>query len=394
VRWTIPYRVAHDTRARNEGRIICVFCSRALKNSGRANPNCAYPTLDDGFFSRIDSEEKAYLLGWIASDGAIQPGTVSLYIHRHDEPTLYLLRDVICPELPVRSKKRNLVGFTISSQRIVRDLCRLLRIAPGKKDAVVAFPDLDDDRLRWAFLRGFFDGDGSVSTPRPKGRHHTLPYPRCDIASTSPRMLDTIQAFCGIPSARLRDRLEWWGNNALDFMSRLYDGASLYLSRKRDLYIDWSCWVPGLGGPPRQVSGLFRWVRTRPDAVAPFKARASDSGFDLTLIDRAHGHGPIQFYRTGVKIQPAFGWYFDLVPRSSIVRAGYALANSVGVIDRTYVGEILVPLVKIDREAPELALPARIVQIVPRPIVHVQWQEVDSLDATARGEGGFGHTGK
>jgi dUTP pyrophosphatase len=70
------------------------------------------------------------------------------------------------------------------------------------------------------------------------------------------------------------------------------------------------------------------------------------------------------------------------------------LANSVGVIDRTYTGNVLVPLRKVDLRMPDLELPARVVQIIPRPIVHVQWQQVDSFDETARGEGGFGSTGK
>ena len=99
-------------------------------------------------------------------------------------------------------------------------------------------------------------------------------------------------------------------------------------------------------------------------------------------------------YDTGIKVQPAFGWYFDLVPRSSISKTGYMLANSIGVIDRTYVGPVLVPLRKVDPHAPDLELPARLVQIIPRPIVHIQWEEVEALDETARGAGGFGSTGQ
>ena len=69
------------------------------------------------------------------------------------------------------------------------------------------------------------------------------------------------------------------------------------------------------------------------------------------------------------------------------------LANSVGVIDRAYTGEILVPLIKLDPNAPDLALPARIVQIIPRPIIAAEIVEVDDFDTTLRGDGGFGSTG-
>ena len=130
-----------------------------------------------------------------------------------------------------------------------------------------------------------------------------------------------------------------------------------------------------------------------PEAVPPRKQHASDSGFDLTLIAEGHRHSMVQFYRTGIKVQPAYGWYFDLVPRSSILKTGYMLANSIGVIDRTYVGEVLVPLIKVDPAAPILVLPARVVQMIPRPIVHVELHEVSSLDDSKRGSGGFGSTG-
>jgi deoxyuridine 5'-triphosphate nucleotidohydrolase len=388
--WPVEERLANETRARNGGKIVCLFCSRTLKSSGRANPNTRYRQLDDALFADVSTEEKAYLLGWIASDGSIMQGTIALYIHRKDAALLERLRDIACPELPLK-KLRELTGFTICSRSVVRDVCALLQIAPGKKDAVVRFPQLGTDALRWAFIRGYFDGDGCVAAPKGKGGH--FPYPRCDIASTSSAMLAAIHDFCGIPASLMKDRIEWSGNNALDFLARLYDGASVYLSRKRDSYVEWSTWVPGLSGRNHGWETSFRWIRTLPEAVAPRKQHASDSGFDLTLVAAAHSHGNVQFYRSGIKIQPAYGWYFDLVPRSSILKTGHMLANSIGIIDRTYVGEVLVPLIKVDPAAPPLSLPARIVQLIPRPIVHVELREVATLDDSKRGGGGFGSTG-
>jgi deoxyuridine 5'-triphosphate nucleotidohydrolase len=201
-----------------------------------------------------------------------------------------------------------------------------------------------------------------------------------------------VLAFTKIPATRTGDQLQWYGTNALDFLGRLYANASIWLGRKHDLYLDWCSWQPAIRSatPPHP---LFRWARLRPDAVAPSKAAPSDSGFDLTLLAISHQHGQVQFYRTGIKVQPAFGWYFDLVPRSSISKSGYMLANGVGVIDRGYTGEILVPLVKVDPNAQELPLPNRLVQIIPRPIIAAELVEVADFDDTARGAGGFGSTG-
>jgi deoxyuridine 5'-triphosphate nucleotidohydrolase len=206
-------------------------------------------------------------------------------------------------------------------------------------------------------------------------------------------MRGAIKAFCGIKCSESNDRLYWSHSNALDFMAKLYDGANLALTRKRDLYLDWCTWIPSLAGNNHGRGPAMRWTRTHRDAIAPFKERASDSGFDLTLIRVARRFGLMTVYGTGLKIEPDHGWYFDVVPRSSIIKTGHMLANGVGVIDRAYRGEILVPLIKVDPDAGELVLPARVVQLVPRPIVHLQVLEVDDLQDTTRGEGGFGSTG-
>ena len=90
----------------------------------------------------------------------------------------------------------------------------------------------------------------------------------------------------------------------------------------------------------------FRFFKCDPNAVSPERARPSESGFDLTLISVVKNVGKVTMYGTGIMIQPPTGFYFDMVPRSSIIKSGYMLANSVGVIDQGYTGEIMVPLIK------------------------------------------------
>lgn len=334
-----------------------------------------YP-LDDAFFSDIDSDLKAYALGLFASDGVIREDAVALFVPREETAVITALGDAICPELPLRPKKEPpRVALVFSSRQMVSDVRRWLALDRETVD----FPPLSSDALKWSFLRGYVDGGGEVS---PRG-HVKEPY--CAIASASPKLLEAIASFSAIPCRREPDRVAWTGNNALDLLARLYDGAPIAMQRKRRSYEDWATWVS------RDL--LFRWVKVHPAARPPTKAHASDSGYDITLIEAGRRAGMVQFYRTGLKLQPSFGWYFDLVPRSSITKTGYIVANSVGVIDRTYVGEVLVPLIKIDPSAPDLELPARVAQIIPRPIVHAAFVEVESLDESLRGSGGFGSTG-
>src|SRR6476469_1999984 len=85
VRWLVSARLLRRTKARNNDKNICVYCSRAIKSTGRNNPNCKYKSLDDCFFDNVDTEEKAYFLGWIASDGSISKnGSINIFVQKKD----------------------------------------------------------------------------------------------------------------------------------------------------------------------------------------------------------------------------------------------------------------------------------------------------------------------
>jgi len=137
----------------------------------------------------------------------------------------------------------------------------------------------------------------------------------------------------------------------------------------------------------------FSYKLIKSNAKPPEKARPSDSGFDLHIIDKIKRHGNVTLYGTGVCVTPPVGYYFDMVPRSSLSKTGYMLANSVGVIDQGYTGEIMVPLIKLDESALELDLPQRVVQLIPRRWYGFTAVEVDNLIETTRNEGGFGSSG-
>lgn len=386
-----PFRV---NKIKNEFGITCSKeCSNKLKIKmymGRKNPNTKYLKLDDNFFKNVDNEGKAYLLGWIASDGTVSLSSVTIKINNKDVKCLEVLKDIICQELPIVPNK-DMVSLTISSKTISKNVCELLNILPEKKSDKVCFPSLENDELKWAFLRGFFDGDGSI---HGISESHNSPY--CNITTNSEFMRKSIIEFTKIPCSENENQLGWSGNNALDFLDKIYKNANYRLSRKYELYLEISTWVPSVSYSRYFKNEHCKWSKTRKDAISPSKERASDSGYDLVLLEKIKTVGKVEFYDTGIKVKPNFGFYFQVVPRSSISKTGYMLANSVGIIDRTYLGNIIVALIKIDESAPDLILPMRLVQMIPTPIVHFELEEVDSFDVneTHRGEGGFGSSNK
>src|ERR1700722_4723100 len=109
---------------------------------------------------------------------------------------------------------------------------------------------------------------------------------------------------------------------------------------------------------------MFSKIKLGPQGIMPSRAHPGDVGYDLTLVTKkGYNWGPnIEVYGTQIYLQPDGDLYFEIIPRSSIVRTPYMLANSVAVLDPSFEGEILVVLRKIDTSRPSLELPSRIVQ--------------------------------
>ena len=82
-------------------------------------------------------------------------------------------------------------------------------------------------------------------------------------------------------------------------------------------------------------------------------------------------------------------------PRSGLaIKHGITMLNSPGTIDSDYRGEIKVIAVNLSNETYTIEPNERIAQLVLNKVEQIEFVEVDELDATNRGEGGFGHTGK
>ena len=331
--------------------------------------------LDHSLMSYIDSHEKAYLLGWIAGVGIVMDGEILIEFNEKDIEIIEKLRNIVSPQIYI-SKSGNLVYFSIMSDTIVNDVVRHLQCP-------VDFPHAIEHELKWDFIRGFFDCAGNIS-------HIRDGYQRCSIGSSYPEMLEDIRCFCGVKAEIKSEILEWTGVNALDFLAKLYKDAFIYSARKYNIFIS-------LANMPTSALidrlPIFKWARTISDANNPQNNRFSDSGFDLHLIKKIKVQGGVHYFDTGIQIQPENGYYFDLVGRSSISKTGWMLANNIGIIDASYTGSVIVALVKIDSDSPELELPCKLVQIIPRKLILMEAIEVDSLDDTERGAKGFGSSG-
>jgi dUTP pyrophosphatase len=323
--------------------------------------------LNHSLFKNIDSENKAYTLGWIFGLGIVSDKEIVIGSNNEDYlPIIKSMRDFVCPQLIIDTLLMSF-SFTIKSEEMAKD-------ALFHFNNINQFIDSIKEEYKCVFIRGIFDSCGTIN------------YSSCFISSCRNEILFFLDDFFGTDSCIFDDgKCTWKGSNCLDFLAKIYKNATIYYKSNYDSFITIANSSTILNTLPR-----FKWARTIPNAPAPEKNRFSDSGYDLHIIKKIKVVGGVHYYDTGIQVQPENGYYFDLVGRSSISKTGWMLANNIGIIDISYIGTIIVALVKVDPSAHEITLPCRLVQLIPRRLILMEPIEVESLEKTERGDKGFG----
>jgi dUTP pyrophosphatase len=133
------------------------------------------------------------------------------------------------------------------------------------------------------------------------------------------------------------------------------------------------------------------------DLPLPSRATPGSAGFDLHAAvagELTIGPNERALVPTGLAIAVPFGHEAQVRPRSGLaLRHGIVLPNAPGTIDSDYRGEIQVIVMNTGTRPFTLRRGDRIAQLVIAPVTRAEWREVESLDETPRGAGGFGHTG-
>ena len=134
------------------------------------------------------------------------------------------------------------------------------------------------------------------------------------------------------------------------------------------------------------------------DLALPAYATAGSAGLDLAAAvgePLRIGPGERVAVPTGLRLALPEGYEAQVRPRSGLaLRHGILLPNAPGTIDSDYRGEVKVILWNSGSEPFTVRRGDRIAQLVVAPVARVEWQERAGLEATERGAGGFGHTGR
>lgn len=216
---------------------------------------------NEDFFEKIDTENKAYWLGFIYADGCIRENQgkdknkgLGLEITLKEEDRLHLEKfiahigisdnSIIKDKLSkAKGKEYKSCKVVINSTKMCKDLISLG--ATQRKSLTLKFPKEQCLNIEFHkhFLRGYFDGDGNIGV-RNTQRYRDCP--RITLLGTED-FLNSVKSFCesnlGVSNVKLQSRkngnvytYQKTGDNAKEILRYMYDGASIYLERKYKIY--------------------------------------------------------------------------------------------------------------------------------------------------------------
>jgi deoxyuridine 5'-triphosphate nucleotidohydrolase len=325
--------------------------------------------MNHDLFLKIDNET-AYLAGWMLhtsrldNDGSFTIRAKIEHVSHLKRLSLFFSNDT----LPIIYESNGTcVYFSVLSEKMFRDFY--------SHD----FRDIPEE-FRFDLVRGFFDYYGVINVDDVS----------CKLGDQRNDFYEKfLKEWITIPFKIVYDESDifFQGVNCIDFLGTLYNydtcTSRLMLKENYDIF--------------QKLVSISKCQIYKSDicAVVPCKSRFSDVGYDLTVFRKVEdlSNGAI-LYDTGIKLDIPIGMYAQVFPRSSLSKSGYVLANSVGIIDPSYRGSIMIALVKLNPETPDLVLPFRCCQLVFQKQYHVRMTLAsEDFEKTDRGSEGFGSTG-
>lgn len=140
---------------------------------------------------------------------------------------------------------------------------------------------------------------------------------------------------------------------------------------------------------------MVKFRKSDPAAMLPTYAHPGDAGMDVRSVEELTiAPGGRSLVRTGLVMVLPPGYEAQVRPRSGLaLKNGVTVLNTPGTIDEGYRGEVGVLLANFGSEPFKVEKGAKIAQIVIAPCTRAEIAETNEVDATDRGEGGFGSTG-
>lgn len=350
----------------------------------------------NNYFKTIDTNEKAYCLGFFLNistskssyaDFSYELSNIDKNI---DKNVLDLFKNIVDIIYDIKTNNydkddsddsdnnsdfnesnnnQQKLSMTLHDDKIFNDIA----------DALQSLMSFTDEQKK-AFLRGIYEYSHLMNINDSNNNDLILIRPPIFNDDKITEIFD----YVNIPYIRLPNKIIFkYGCSSVDFLGFLYAN----IDNKYSIYsTNYTNLIP-----------LCSFIRVDESAVIPSKANWSDVGYDLSIIKKVKDfNSKTALYDTGIKILLDFGYYAEIVPRSSISKSGYILSNNIGIIDNSYRGNLYIALTKIADDAIEIEYPFKCCQLIFKQQLYVNMKEIpnDNFETTKRDTGGFGSTDK
>jgi intein/homing endonuclease len=197
--------------------------------------------IDKNYFKIIDTEEKAYLLGFLYADGGNIGKAIVLCLHQQDRNILDFYHDRLKLTNKITEIKRNgsvYYRLNIGHKEVIDDLVNLGIVQ--KKTQLIRFPTFLRPELKKHFFRGYFDGDGCLTISQTRNKANfsiTSNEDFCkDIKNYMENEIGEILQVVKVKNKNIYRLLCCGNKKILRILDWLYDGSSVYLPRKYEKY--------------------------------------------------------------------------------------------------------------------------------------------------------------
>ncbi len=341
--------------------------------------------MTETYFQNIDSELKAYILG-----------TIVFNIKNLDTDELVIQLESLHSVSPIINKELQKIGtdfendmFVIRSANMINDIHRhTSKLNKYHSIDIADFTKNNKKEYVVEFLKAYFEKHANINHIVPLNDMDltdTGGY-LCNITEYSKNNLEVFTEFFKVPNKMSNIfnlvQLSYTNVNIIDLLGIIYKNHQIHINN--DIYTKFVKLL-------NYERPVLKYMKISDNAIIPMKANFSDVGYDLSIIGiHSVMSASTTLYKTGIKLEIPIGYYVEIVPRSSISKSGYILANSIGIIDCSYKGELLVALAKINTDTCDITFPFRCCQLIMRKQIFPDMIEVNQIETTKRLEGGFG----
>lgn len=332
--------------------------------------------LNNFYFDEIDSPIKAYILGII------------IYNMKKDGENIIVESTIKNNDILNELNKigecnyinDNTLNIFITSENILKKIKSYINFNSICDSKIADIIDnFSDNRIKEAFVKAYIECFGDIITDNNESCLYITYY----IEENS----DLIKKLFNIPFTIRKNHnltVAIYNNvNIIDFMGIIY---------KDKIYINNNLYNWYYNIIKNNENDTIKVFKTDENAIIPSKNRVSDAGYDITVIKESKKfNDKTTLYDTGIKLNIPNGFYVEIVPRSSLSKSGYMLANSIGIIDQSYRGNIFVALTKINESSDDIKLPFCCCQMIIRKQIYCDIIEsLEDFNITNRNEAGYG----